>query len=79
MSFDPRPKPTTPMSLRRANVLAQLDLERQAHDGYRARRDPIDELDRRVENLESLIARMADRLADAENLAAQAMERAEAA
>lgn len=48
-------KPTTPMSLRRANVLASLDIERQRADAAR-REHPREDLDRRLERIEAAIA-----------------------
>jgi hypothetical protein len=51
----PRQAPVTPMSLRRANVLAQLDIQRDRS----GQRDPIAELHARIERLEAALYEMA--------------------
>ena len=73
-----RPNPSTPdLALRRANVLAQLDLERA--ERVRRQNDPRADLDRRMERIEAALAELCRRVDDARDLAAYAAERAEAA
>lgn len=58
MTLDPRRKPTPPMSLRAANVLAQLDLERS-----RRRPDPMGDFERRMERIEAALYALAAEVA----------------
>jgi hypothetical protein len=74
---DPRPNHSTPdMALRRANVLAQLDLERM-RAGPVPRPDRFDEFDRRLERIEAAIYVLTGQLAVVESLAGLAQEQAE--
>jgi hypothetical protein len=69
--------PTNDLALKRANILARLDLERA--ERVRRRTDPIEDIDRRMERIEAAIAELYRRVDDARDLAAYAAERAEAA
>lgn len=74
------------IALRRANIGARLTLERIAREAPSARASASPrqrghdetETDRRLERIEAALFALADRLEDAENLAALAVERSEA-
>lgn len=59
----PRQAPPVDMALRRANVLAQLDSERQRHpERFRPQMDPTDWVERRFEAIEAALAQLSARL-----------------
>lgn len=60
------PKPTTDIAVRRANVLAALDLERARSVSNYFPPDPrFESIDRRLERLEAIVAELAIRLEEA--------------